>query len=550
MVTRLVQHQRLTRTDRQTPACGPPMGASFAPLPDPSAASPSSMPGISLGLARINRLLHLLKSPHLVTPVVHISGTNGKGSVSAYLSSILAHSRLSVGRFNSPHLVDEWDCVQLHGSAVDSQQFYSVKHEVEQVSQREGVGATSFEVLTATAFALFARAQPKLDVAVVEVGMGGAEDATNVVPADRTLLSIVTSVDLDHQKFLGDTVGEIARVKAGIAREGGDVVLSVQAHDEARRAVLGVAAERGATVWQAGEATLSRVEDGASTPCPALPSSPLVSVPLAATAVHPSAPASPSHPSHLTTRLPLPGAYQLSNAATAVLAAQLLRTLPRTQALLPALTPHISDESMRAGVEATRWPGRLSWLSLPAPLPDAGAALPPTCAPLPASSRPLLLDGAHNPSSARLLAAYLSSLSPSIRPTTLIFALSAPRDPADVVRPLLDALAGVGAGVEAGDEGRLRVVCTGFSPPAGMDWVRATPPGELAESVRAFVGAGAQGRVEVLDAADVEAALRLLDESGDEPQAEAQRSPVVVAGSLYLAADVLRLERRLSGGGR
>ncbi|GAA5940647.1 hypothetical protein JCM3775_004751 [Rhodotorula graminis] len=528
--------------------------------PDPTCAP---MPGaISLGLARINRLLYLLKSPHCATPVVHISGTNGKGSVSAYLSSILSHSHLAVGRFNSPHLVDEWDCVQLHGRTVDPSQFYAVKREVQRVSQREAVGATSFEVLTATAFSLFARAQPPLDVAVVEVGMGGAEDATNVVPADKTLVSVVTAVDLDHQKFLGDSVHDIAQVKAGIAREGGDVVLSVQAHPQARAAVLAVAAARRATVWEAGEATLVEHDARASTSC--LPPPPLVSIPLAPTAIHPPFSTSTSSPSPapLSTRLPLPGAYQLSNAATAVLAAQLLRTLPRAVAMVPSLETHVTDDSMRAGVEATTWPGRLSWLSLPTPLSAASTGAVAEPAASSASTRPLLLDGAHNPSSARLLAAYLSSLPPSFRPTALVFALSAPRDPTDVVKPLLDALAASDEECGEARDGRapsrrVRVVCTGFSPPAGMEWVRATPPDELARAVRAVVdgdddeGAGSSSAsVEVLEADDVEAALRLLEE-GD--VAAVEQGPVVVAGSLYLAADVLRLERRLGAareGGR
>ncbi|GAA5856951.1 hypothetical protein JCM9279_005027 [Rhodotorula babjevae] len=518
--------------------------------------------GISLGLARINRLLHLLKAPHHVTPVVHISGTNGKGSVSAYLSSILSHSQLAVGRFNSPHLVDEWDCVELHGRTVDPGQFYAVKREVEHVSEREGVGATSFEVLTATAFSLFARAKPPLDVAVVEVGMGGAEDATNVVPADKTLVSIVTAVDLDHQKFLGDTVHEIAQVKAGIAREGGDVVLSVQAHPEARAAVLAVAAARGATVWEAGEATL--VEHGAQPSTSALPPPPPVSIPLSPAAVYPPSPTSSSSstsapsPSTLRTRLPLPGAYQLSNSATAVLAAQVLRTLPRARAMVPALETSVTDEAMRSGVEATKWPGRLSWLSLP-PSPTSAPSAGGAGGPASSSSRPVLLDGAHNPSSARLLATYLSTLPPSLRPSALVFALSAPRDPVDVVKPLLDALMAVdaepvGKGSGRAAARRVQVVCTGFSPPAGMEWVRATPPDELARAVRSIIGGeGANtssASCEVLEAGDVEAALRLLDSGGTAPR---EQAPVVVAGSLYLAADVLRLERRLGAareGGR
>ncbi|GAA5900710.1 hypothetical protein JCM8208_004589 [Rhodotorula glutinis] len=524
---------------------------SSSPRPDPTCAP---MPGgISLGLARINRLLRLLKSPQCATPVVHISGTNGKGSVSAYLSSILSHSQLAVGRFNSPHLVDEWDCVELHGRTVDPSQFYAVKREVELVSDREAVGATSFEVLTATAFSLFARSKPPIDLAVVEVGMGGAEDATNVVPADKTLVSVVTAVDLDHQKFLGDTVHEIAQVKAGIAREGGDVVLSVQAHPEARAAVLAVAAARRATVWEAGEATL--VEHDARASTSALPPPPLVSIPLAPTAAHPPASTSTPSPTALSTRLPLPGAYQLSNSATAVLAAELLRTLPRALAMVPALETHVTVDTMRAGVEATKWPGRLSWLALP----TRGSSADATATAGSTSTRPLLLDGAHNPSSARLLAAYLSSLPPSLRPSALVFALSAPRDPTDVVKPLLDALIGEGEQLDGPSAGRatsrrVRVVCTGFSPPAGMDWVRATPPGELARAVRAVVDDECAGSpstsVEVLEADNVEAALRLVEEDG---AGATRHGSVVVAGSLYLAADVLRLERRLGAareGGR
>lgn len=488
----------------------------------PTTAPSPSMPGISLGLTRIHRLLALLRSPHLATPVVHIAGTNGKGSVSAYLSSILSQSRLAVGRFNSPHLVDEWDCIQLYGRAVDARLFYKAKEEVERVSAREGVGATSFEVLTATAFSLFARARPPLDVAVVEVGMGGSEDATNVVPAEKTLLSVVTAVELDHQKFLGDTVGEIATVKAGIARQGGDVVLSVQAHDEATAAVRRVAAERGARVWQAGEAVVvSGVEAKESLDTgapPTYPPPPLAAIPLEATSVIPPLDSQSSHPP-VTARLPLPGSYQLQNSATAVLAAQVLRSLPRTLSLLPSLS-HITDDSICSGVEATRWPGRLSWETYAS---SSGRQVP------------LLLDGAHNPSSAALLASYLSTISPAVRPRTLIFALSAPRDPVDVVRPLVRALAAGRA-----REQRLQVVCCGFSTPVGMEWVRSTPASELAAAVERIVGEEAPGTgFRVVEAPDAEAALRLA--ADERTQAEGS---VVVAGSLYLVADAMRMLRR------
>ncbi|GAA6027100.1 hypothetical protein JCM8097_002389 [Rhodosporidiobolus ruineniae] len=541
-----------------------------APVPADSTSSSSFMPGISLGLSRIHRLLSLAGSPHLRVPVIHIAGTNGKGSVSAYLSSILASTSppLRVGRFNSPHLVDEWDCIRLPSESssarssgddplqpVPEAAFRSTFAELSSLSASSAVNATSFELLTATAFTLFARASPPLDVAVIEVGMGGAEDATNVVPADRTLLSIVTPVDLDHQKFLGDTVGEIASVKAGIVREEGDVVLAVQGHEEAREAVLRVAVERGARVWEAGVGSLVGAGEeggsgGSASESTALPPPPLVSLPLGPLAVTPPSPSSAplssssASPAALKARLPLPGAYQLSNAAVAVLAASLLRSLPCCRALLPALGATedrakevLSDDAIQAGVGRTRWDGRLQWISLPSPLPSPSSAssdsLPPPSAP---STRLLLLDGAHNSSSASLLASYLSSLPTTLQPKNLIFGLSAPRAPTSVLQPLLE-----------GAKRLKRVMCVGFSQPAGMDWVRAVKPEELVEGVRGVVRSmpGAKG-VEVLEAESAGAALRLLDELEAAEGAGARRT-TLVAGSLYLVADVLRVQRRVEG---
>lgn len=578
----------LMSSDKQTPPA--------AAMPPPPAT------GISLGLTRIHRLLAALRSPHHATPVVHIAGTNGKGSVSAYLASILQKGGgIATARFNSPHLVDEWDCIHLHDRPVDEHTFRAAKQKVQLASERENVDATSFEVLTATAFTLFATATPPVDLAVVEVGMGGAQDATNVVPASRTLLSVITALDLDHQKFLGDTVGDIARVKAGIIREEGDVVVSVQAHEAAREAIEQVAHERHARVWQAGRASLVSESTPTSTSTSTgLPLAPLVSIPLEPASSSTEAFESPSPSQSLHARLPLPGSYQLENAATAVLCASLLRSLPRTRQLVPALggsSPTLTDAAIRTGVEATRWPGRLSWLSLPRSVTSSTPSATAATRSDPDSDsnrhRLLLLDGAHNPSSALLLASYLSTLPPHLLPSTLIFALSAPRDPSDVVRPLLQALLGGGGGGGVGtaattttDTERkprrrrrrtVRVVCCGFSTPVGMDWVRPTSPAELADQVRQEVDRlGLLPRkerggveVQVLEARDAEEALRIVEAAEEEEQEEEEVQdsvkedngggvatttrrrppppppPIVVAGSLYLVADVMRLARRL-----
>lgn len=463
-----------------------------------------SSSGINLGLSRISSLLAALRSPHLATPIVHISGTNGKGSVSAYLSSILVHSSLRVGRFNSPHLVDEWDCLQIGGVTVDRAAFEDANRTVREVDTSEGIGATSFELLTATAFEVFRRARPKLDLAVVEVGMGGATDATNVVDAERTLLSIVTSIELDHQKFLGDTVSDIARVKAGIVKKGGDVVLAKQEHPEVEAVLEQVSREKSARVWLAGEGTVISTPGVPTTSDDAV-QPPLVSlrtVPIRTISPSPLPFSSSSPP--ILAHLPLPGSYQLANAAAATLAAQVLRTSPRVLSLLPSLSTLINPATMVSGIEATHWPGRLDWLSLavhPAPSPPLR----------------ILLDGAHNPSSAMHLATYLATLPPSLSPTTLILGLSSPRSPISIFTPLLV----VGTTIT-------KVLCVPFTPPPSMPWIRPTSPGEIAAGAR---------EAGVLDVGE-------FGSLGEALESCAEGEKVVVAGSLYLVADLYRLMRR------
>ncbi|GAA5909127.1 dihydrofolate synthase [Sporobolomyces salmoneus] len=468
--------------------------------PPASTSTSSNNDMISLGLQRITKLLQALKSPQCATPIIHIAGTNGKGSVSAYIASMLHTADIRVGRFNSPHLVDEWDCIRLREKVVEEDSFRKAREEVERVNRSESLEATPFEVLTATAFSLFA--QSDLDVAVVEVGMGGEGDATNVVPASKTLLSILTAVDLDHQGFLGNTVGEIAKVKSGITREGGDLVVSKQGYPEVVEVAQSIARQRGATVWQAGGGRLLETSTTASSS-----SSQSASIPLSPASVFPPNPPSlPSvSPSSLSVKLPLPGSYQLDNSTTAALAVQLLRSLPRTTRLVPRLAS-ISDEAMRQGIERTTWDGRLQWLDWSPPAASETGRI--------------LLDGAHNPSSANLLASYLASLSLSERPTTLVFGLSAPRAASDVLEPLLHPSTGI-----------KRVVCVEFSRPAGMPWVRSTPAEELYKSVADM---GVEG-VSVERCGSVKEAFELGVVGNEET--------VVVAGSLYLVADALRFVR-------
>src|ERR1700678_2807706 len=182
-------------------------------------------PSHKFNLAHMRVLLGALGNPEKRFPAVLIAGTNGKGSTAATLAAILQASGLKTGLYTSPHLVRMNERIRLDGELIGDDDF-AVLHDVVDRTAERLVGEgdlpwhpSFFEMLTAMAFEYFARNHP--DIVVLEVGMGGRLDATNVV---QPRLSIITDISLDHQKFLGETVGEIAREKAGIIRPGGILV--------------------------------------------------------------------------------------------------------------------------------------------------------------------------------------------------------------------------------------------------------------------------------------------------------------------------------------
>ncbi|KAK5256123.1 folylpolyglutamate synthase, partial [Exophiala xenobiotica] len=181
---------------------------------------------IKLGLQRISALLNPLFTTYpntLPWKAIHIAGTNGKGSIASLISTFLSNSGYSVGRFTSPHLIDRWDCITLNQRVVERERFLAAEAKVRQRSESDNVGASEFELLTATAFELFTDA--KVDVAVVECGLGGRLDATNVLRQGDVLVSVLAKVGLDHTEFLGDTVEKVAREKTGIFKAGVPVVV-------------------------------------------------------------------------------------------------------------------------------------------------------------------------------------------------------------------------------------------------------------------------------------------------------------------------------------
>ncbi len=168
---------------------------------------------IELGLARITRLL---KDTPIPWRAIHVAGTNGKGSVCAYASAMLNAANVNCGRFTSPHLIDRWDCITINEKSVDEDFFRKVEAVVKRKNQREDIKASEFEVLTATAFEIFNR--EKIEIGVVEVGLGGRNDATNIL--ENPAVTVITKIGKDHQSFLGNTLEEIALHKAGIMKNG------------------------------------------------------------------------------------------------------------------------------------------------------------------------------------------------------------------------------------------------------------------------------------------------------------------------------------------
>ena len=170
--------------------------------------------GVELSLERIYQLLDNLGKPHLQVPIIHVAGTNGKGSVCAYLSSILKAAGYKVGRYTSPHLVDWTERICLNEEKIPSSILEQLLVEVETAIQPEQPSPTQFEVITAAAWLYFA--QQQVDVAVVEVGLGGRLDATNV--CHQPMVTVITSISWEHWQKLGPTLSHIAGEKAGILK--------------------------------------------------------------------------------------------------------------------------------------------------------------------------------------------------------------------------------------------------------------------------------------------------------------------------------------------
>lgn len=330
--------------------------------------------GVNLGLARINSLLANLGNPHHHVPVIHVAGTNGKGSVCAYLSSVLTEAGYLTGRYTSPHLVNWTERICLNEQQISAKEFYELLLQVTATAKLDGEYPTLFEVVTAAAWLYFA--QQQVDIAVVEVGLGGRLDATNVI--SHPLVTVITSISREHWQQLGSTVAEIAREKAGILKPGCPVVVGALPPD-AQAVVRSLAQE---------------LQCQLITPKPAQQ------------ITHELAEYQSIHNCNLIQYpLPLQGQIQLTNSALAL----------ATLEVLQQRNWQISEEAIIKGMAKTKWPGRMQWLNW--------------------NNYKLLIDGAHNPAAAKVLRDYVDTL--NYENITWVMGMLSTKDHADIFKVLL-----------------------------------------------------------------------------------------------------------------
>lgn len=310
---------------------------------------------IDLSLDRMWRLLAALDHPQdKCPPIIHIAGTNGKGSTAAMLRAMLEAEGHRVHAYHSPHLTRFHERIILGGEPIAEPLLEEVLARVEAANQ--GRPITFFEVTTAAAFLAFAEHQA--DYLILEVGLGGRLDATNVITPKCTA---ITPISFDHQEFLGDTLLSIAEEKAGILKAGVPVMLAAQT-PEVEEFLLSRAARKGAPARLAGRDFAARA---------------------AAEGIHFAS----GDTARALPPVALIGAHQIDNAATALALAEYLG---------------VSDTAMATGLQTVRWPARLQKLS-------RGPMVTALAARLPAAR--LYLDGGHNEAAARSLAAWLSGQS-------------------------------------------------------------------------------------------------------------------------------------------
>lgn len=333
----------------------------------------TSWQGSRLGLERIEELMELLGNPQKQLRFIHVAGTNGKGSVCAMLSEILTRAGYRTGLYTSPHLFRINERMKINGTDITDEELTDLAERVKPLVDGMADQPTEFERITAMALLYFR--QKGCDAVVLEVGLGGRLDSTNVIDAPDA--AVITNIALEHTEVLGDTLAKIAGEKAGVIKPGTDVILSAQT-EEAEAMVRRVCAQRGCSLRitdPAAQTLISHDLDGQTF----------------------------DYRKRKALRLRLMGDYQYQNAAAALDAVDVLRE--RRGYGIP-------ESAVRDGLAGVVWPGRFEILQ----------------------REPLVLvDGAHNPDGAGQLARCLAAYLPG-RKLTMVMGVMADKDYDDMIR--------------------------------------------------------------------------------------------------------------------
>ena len=374
--------------------------------------------GIKLGLDNIFRLMSAFENPHSSFPSIHIAGTNGKGSTSAIIASVLRASGLRVGLFTSPHLVSFTERIRVNHEEITEHEVVNLAEEIRGKvsyiqSSDSSFSPTFFEVITAMALLYFKR--KRIDIAVIEVGMGGRLDATNIIIPE---VSVITSIGYDHREFLGSTLEEITHEKAGIIKEGIPVVVSSQT-PEVLEVIEAKAGEMNTRVYLYGRdfSSVLKREDISGIYFDYFSNDSFMIPDL---------------------YLPLTGEHQMQNASVAIKAIMVAlnkkyekrrngeKGKRRNNKMTESLDLRISGSprqkedfisAIRKGLLATKWPGRLEMIK---------------------DNPPILIDGAHNAAAAVALSHTLSkTFLGKYENIILVFGIMSDKDIEGIMKPLL-----------------------------------------------------------------------------------------------------------------
>ena len=331
--------------------------------------------GIKLGLKNINYLLYLLGEPHKKMKIIHVAGTNGKGSTCSLISSILQSDGYKVGLYTSPHLVDFTERFKINSKPIKRKKVVEllekIKPFIEKVANTPSYGhPTFFEVVTSMAFLFFFEEQ--VDFLVLETGLGGRLDATNVC---ESLISVITHIDYDHMDKLGNSIKKIAIEKGGIIKSEG-IVISSNQYEDAYNEIKKIAYEKNSLIYSVGREIIYKIVK-----------SDIKGVIFDLKGIY-----------HEYKKLhtPLLGRHQAENSATAIAAIEALKIRGVT----------IAEKAIRVGLEKVKWTGRLEIIQ---------------------ANPTLILDGAHNPNGIKIMRDALKEIFPYQR-LILVLAIFSDKD--------------------------------------------------------------------------------------------------------------------------